>query len=161
MGERESQGEPGSIAQSTQEAERPQARYRPRPRGQARAGDLRVVVAHVLPSLPQRDSHVRGGRAATSRARLLVRAELAHHLQPGRPHLGTLRDPRRPEGRRIVPSSMMKSISALQHAQSLGLRLSARFGLRPSLSASKPGLANPKADMLTSCVAKPGNVLTS
>src|SRR5215218_8094853 len=44
MGERESQGEPGSIAQSTQEAERPQARYRPRPRGQARAGDLRVVV---------------------------------------------------------------------------------------------------------------------
>jgi hypothetical protein len=46
---------------------------------------------------------------------------------------------------------MRRSISALQHAQSFGLRL----------SASQPGLANRKAEMLTSCLAKPSNVLTS
>jgi hypothetical protein len=113
MGERENEGERRSKAQSAQEAaERSQARYRARPRRRARARDLRVVVAYVLPALPQRDGHVRSGRAAAPRARLLVRAELAHHIQPGPPHPGTLRNPRRPTGRGIVPGGMMNSTSA-------------------------------------------------
>ena len=123
-GERESKGERRSIAQSARakEAERPQARHRAHPRGRARAGDLRVVVAHVLPTLPQRDGHVRGERATAPRAELLMRTQLAHHIQPGRSHTGTFRDPRRPKGRRIVPGGMMKSISASQHDQPFGLR---------------------------------------
>src|SRR5215212_6412090 len=145
MGERESQGEPGSIAQSTQEAERPQARYRPRPRGRARAGDLRVVVAHVLPALPQRDRHVRGGRAAAARAGLLVRPELAHHIQPGRSYSATLRNPEAqgPEGR-------------TQQHDGKHFSTSTRYALRVSLvgtplqAACQPGLAQAKADTLTS-----------
>jgi hypothetical protein len=128
MGERENEGERRSKAQSAQEAaKRSQARYRARPRRRARARDLRVVVAYVLPALPQRDGHVRSGRAAAPRARLLVRAELAHHIQPGRSHPGMFRNPRRPKGRGIVPGGMMNSTSAFQ-----------------------PGLANPKSDMLAS-----------
>ncbi|CAA9457098.1 MAG: hypothetical protein AVDCRST_MAG58-1532, partial [uncultured Rubrobacteraceae bacterium] len=97
-----------SIAQSkgTQATERPQARYRAHPRWRARAGDLRVVVASVLPALPEGVGNVRGGRASTPRARLLVRAELARHIEPGRPHPGSLCNARGPKGRRIVPSSM-------------------------------------------------------
>ena len=118
-GERETEGERRSKAQSAQQAERPQARYRARPRWRARARDLRVVVACVLPTLPQRDGHVRGGRAAATRAGLLMRAELAHHIQPGSSHPGTFRNPRRPTGRGILPGgmmeSMMESTSASQH----------------------------------------------
>jgi hypothetical protein len=132
-------GERRSKAQGAQETQRPQARYRAHPGGPARARDLRVVVAYVLPTLPQRDGHVRSGRAAPPRAGLLVRSELAHHIQPGRSHPGTLRDPRRPTGRGIVPGGM-SSISAVQPAQPFGLRLSAR----------QPGPAKPKAEMLTS-----------
>jgi hypothetical protein len=44
----------------------------------------------------------------------------------------------------------MNSTSAFQHATPFGLRLSAN-----------PGLANSKAEMLTSRLAKPGDVLTS
>src|SRR5918995_1688699 len=110
-GERETQGERRSKGQSAQEAERPQARYRARPSRRTRAGDLRVVVAYLLPALPQRDGHVRGGRAAAPRASLLVRAELAHHIQPGPSHPGTLRNPRRPTDRGILSGGMMKAVS--------------------------------------------------
>jgi hypothetical protein len=46
---------------------------------------------------------------------------------------------------------MMNSISASQHAQPFGLRL----------SALQPGLANPKAEMLTSLRSRRADMLTS
>ena len=115
-GERESKGERRSISQSAraQEAERPQAGYRAHPCGRTRARDLRVVVTNVLPALPQRDRHVRGGRAEAPRAGLLLRTQLAHHIEPRRPHPGTLRDPRRPEGRRIVPGGMNRKVTGIR-----------------------------------------------
>ena len=106
MEERENNRGWRSIAKGAQEAERAQAGHGARPRRRAGAGDLRVVVAHVLPALPQREGNVRGRRAATPRAGLLVRSELADHIEPGQPHSGALRNPRRTKGRRLLPGSV-------------------------------------------------------
>ncbi|CAA9416589.1 hypothetical protein AVDCRST_MAG82-1149, partial [uncultured Rubrobacteraceae bacterium] len=97
-----------SIAEArrTQEAERAQARHGSSPSGRAGTGDLRVVVAHVLPALPQRECHVRGWRPAAPRAGLLLRKELASHIQPRRPHPRTFRNPRRPKSRRLLPGGV-------------------------------------------------------
>ena len=54
--------------------------------------------------------HVRSWRATAPRVGLLVRAELAHHIQPRPSHPGTLRNPRRPTGRGIVSGGMMRAL---------------------------------------------------
>jgi hypothetical protein len=69
----------------------------------------------VLPALPQRGRDVGGWRTEAPGVGVLVREELACHVQPGHPHPGALRNARRPEGRRVLPGGMRRKASGCRH----------------------------------------------
>ncbi len=83
-----------------------QAGYDARPRGRAGGGDLRLDVARLLPAVVQRGGPGREGREAAPRVRMLVRAKLAGHVEPGREDLEPVRDARRAAGRGFIPGRM-------------------------------------------------------